>query len=161
MEKRLFRSRSDRMIWGVCGGLAKYFDIDPTIVRIIAVLLIFANGLGILAYLIMAIVVPLESSQAATPTDVIKENALEMKETATRLGEEIRSTFSKEGEATSETARTRNRGLLILGIALVIVGIFFFMASFNLFWWLRWIYIWPLAIISIGLAVIVLTTRRK
>lgn len=32
------------MIWGVCGGLAKYFDIDPTIVRVIAVLLIFANG---------------------------------------------------------------------------------------------------------------------
>lgn len=49
------------MIWGVCGGLAEYFNIDPTVVRIIAVLLIFANGLGILAYLLMAIVVPLES----------------------------------------------------------------------------------------------------
>jgi len=61
MKKRLYRSRSDRMIWGVCGGLAEYFNIDPTIVRIIAVLLIFANGLGILAYLLMAIVVPLES----------------------------------------------------------------------------------------------------
>ncbi len=61
MKKRLYRSRSDRMIWGVCGGLAEYFNIDPTVVRIIAVLLIFANGLGILAYLLMAIVVPLES----------------------------------------------------------------------------------------------------
>jgi phage shock protein C len=46
MEKRLYRSRTDRVIWGVCGGLAKYFDIDPTIVRVIAVLLIFANGWG-------------------------------------------------------------------------------------------------------------------
>ncbi|MFC1941203.1 PspC domain-containing protein [Chloroflexota bacterium] len=39
MGKRLYRSRSDRMIWGVCGGLAKYFDVDPTLVRIIAVVL--------------------------------------------------------------------------------------------------------------------------
>ena len=42
MEKRLYRSRDDRMIWGVCGGLAQYFNIDPTIVRIIAVLLALA-----------------------------------------------------------------------------------------------------------------------
>jgi len=63
MEKRLYRSRTDRVLWGVCGGLAKYFDIDPTIVRVVAVLLIFANGLGILAYIIMAIIVPLEGSK--------------------------------------------------------------------------------------------------
>lgn len=62
MKKRLHRSRTDRMIWGVCGGLAEYFNADPTIVRLIAVLLIFLNGLGILAYLIMAIIVPLEGS---------------------------------------------------------------------------------------------------
>jgi len=51
------------MIWGVCGGLAKYFDIDPVIVRVIAVASIFVTGLGILAYIIMAIVVPLEDSE--------------------------------------------------------------------------------------------------
>ena len=73
MEKRLYRSRSERMIWGVCGGLAKYFDIDPTIVRIIAVLLIFANGLGILAYIILAIVVPLEGSRATEPKETVQE----------------------------------------------------------------------------------------
>ena len=45
------------MIWGVCGGLVKYFNIDSTIVRVIAVLSIFLNGLGILAYIILAIVI--------------------------------------------------------------------------------------------------------
>jgi len=45
------------MIWGICGGLAKYFHIDSTIVRVITVLSIFLNGLGILAYIILAIVV--------------------------------------------------------------------------------------------------------
>ncbi len=61
MAKRLYRSRTDRMIWGVCGGLAKYFDIDPTIIRVIAIVSIFFTGLGLLAYIVMAIVVPLES----------------------------------------------------------------------------------------------------
>ena len=61
MEKKLYRSRSDRKIWGVCGGLAKYFDIDPTIVRVVAVASLFVGSLGFWIYFIMAIVVPNES----------------------------------------------------------------------------------------------------
>lgn len=60
MAKKLYRSRTDRKIWGVSGGLAKYFDIDPTIVRVIFVASILAGTLGIWVYLIMALVVPLE-----------------------------------------------------------------------------------------------------
>ena len=60
MAKKLYRSQTDRKIWGVCGGLAKYFDIDPTIIRVLAVASILVTGAGIIAYLIMAIVVPLE-----------------------------------------------------------------------------------------------------
>ena len=63
MAKKLYRSRTDRKIWGVCGGLAKYFDIDPTIVRVITTVSIFVTGVSILAYIIMAIVVPLENSE--------------------------------------------------------------------------------------------------
>ena len=58
--KRLYRSRTDRKIWGVCGGLAKYFEIDPTIVRIIAIASIFASGIGLLTYVVAAAVMPLE-----------------------------------------------------------------------------------------------------
>ena len=72
MEKRLYRSRSDRMIWGVCGGLARYFDMDVTIIRVIAVLSIFLGSVGIWAYIILAIVVPLEDSRATEPKDTIK-----------------------------------------------------------------------------------------
>jgi phage shock protein PspC (stress-responsive transcriptional regulator) len=61
MERKLYRSRTDRKIWGVCGGLAKYFDIDPTIVRVVAVASLFAGSLGFWIYIIMAIVVPNES----------------------------------------------------------------------------------------------------
>ena len=56
-SKRLYRSRRDVMICGVCGGIAEYFDIDPTIVRLIAVVLIFGWGSGLLAYLVGAIII--------------------------------------------------------------------------------------------------------
>ncbi len=60
MQKRLYRSRDERMIWGICGGLGQYFDIDPTIVRVAWVLTLFLGGWGILAYIILRFVIPLE-----------------------------------------------------------------------------------------------------
>ena len=61
MARKLYRSRTDRKIWGVCGGLAKYFDMDPTIVRIIFVASLLCGTLGLWVYIIMAIIVPQES----------------------------------------------------------------------------------------------------
>jgi len=58
--KRLYRSRSDRKIAGVCGGMAQYFGIDPVIPRIVWVALILGAGIGLLAYLICWIVIPNE-----------------------------------------------------------------------------------------------------
>lgn len=58
--KRLFRSRRERMIAGVCGGLAKYFGIDPTWMRIIFLLFLLLGGCAFLVYLVMWVVVPLE-----------------------------------------------------------------------------------------------------
>jgi phage shock protein C len=60
MKKRLYRSRDQRMIWGVCGGIAKYFDADPTLIRLVAVLTLFLGLTGLLVYLILAIITPLE-----------------------------------------------------------------------------------------------------
>lgn len=56
--KRLYRSTKDVMICGVCGGIAEYFDVDPTIVRLIAVALCLGMGSGLFAYLIGAIIIP-------------------------------------------------------------------------------------------------------
>ena len=65
MKKRLYRSRDERMIWGVCGGIAQYFDVDPTLIRIIAVLTLFFACTGILIYIILTIVIPLEPQKIA------------------------------------------------------------------------------------------------
>jgi phage shock protein C len=58
--KRLYRSRQDHMIAGVCGGLGEYFGIDPTLVRLLFVFAALFAGPGILAYLILMLVVPEE-----------------------------------------------------------------------------------------------------
>lgn len=60
MKKRLYKSATDRKIFGVCGGLAQYLGIDPTIIRLIWALLIFCAGTGFLAYIIAALVLPNE-----------------------------------------------------------------------------------------------------
>ncbi len=74
MAKKLYRSRTDRKIWGVCGGLAKYFDVDPTIVRVIAIASVFFTGAGLIDYIVMANVVPLEDSAVNPPKDEVKDN---------------------------------------------------------------------------------------
>ncbi len=158
MEKRLYRSRDDRMIWGVCGGIAEYFGIDPTIIRVIAILLLFAGGAAIPAYIILAIVVPLESSPSREPKDVIRENVEEIKQTATQVGEEIRTTFARQEGETIEMRRTGHHGGYILAVILIVIGVIFLLGNF--FSWLSWKYLWPLILIAIGL-VIILRPRRR
>lgn len=58
MNKRLYKSNKDIMLFGVCGGIAEYFDIDPTIVRLIAAALVLGMGSGLIIYLVAAIVMP-------------------------------------------------------------------------------------------------------
>lgn len=58
MEKKLYKSNQSKMIDGVCGGIAEYFGIDPTVVRLIWALFSLMGGCGILAYIIAAIIIP-------------------------------------------------------------------------------------------------------
>ncbi|MCU0606457.1 MAG: PspC domain-containing protein [Candidatus Edwardsbacteria bacterium] len=58
MAKKFYRSRTNRMIAGICGGMAEHLDIDPSLVRLIAVALVLAGGLSIWVYLIAWIIVP-------------------------------------------------------------------------------------------------------
>ena len=59
-SKRLYKSRSNRMICGVCGGVAEYLKLDPTIIRLLFALFCFLGGSGILVYIIAAIIIPEE-----------------------------------------------------------------------------------------------------
>lgn len=58
MEKKLYRSRTNRKFLGVCGGLAEYFDIDATVLRLIWTLAVVCAGVGVIAYLVAALIIP-------------------------------------------------------------------------------------------------------
>lgn len=72
MEKKLYRSRTDKKVCGVCGGLAKYLNMDATIVRLIVVLLTLAGCSGLLIYIICALVIP-EEPENVIEAEVVEE----------------------------------------------------------------------------------------
>ncbi len=171
MQRRLFRSKHNRVLLGVCGGIGDYFDIDPVIIRIITVLLIIAfNIVAIIAYFIMALVIPIEGSVSSTPRDSIRENVADLKDTGAGIGEEIRTAFQKpegKGGVSSEpppvtpppySHHDSNRALLIVGLIIIIIGIFFLL-TINFGW--IWRSLWPVILIVVGLIVILLVVRKR
>lgn len=61
MKKKLYKIENGKKIFGVCGGIAEYFDIDPTIVRLLWIFLVFCAGTGVLAYIVAALIMPNKS----------------------------------------------------------------------------------------------------
>ena len=72
MANKLYRSQSDKKIAGVCGGIAEYFNIDPTIVRLLWLILVFCFGGGLVAYLLAVIVIPYRPVQGGDESRYLK-----------------------------------------------------------------------------------------
>ena len=124
---RLRKSSSDRVMFGVAGGLAEHLDIDPTLVRVAFVVLGFASGIGLIAYIVLALTMPEAVEGAAQAED-----------------------STPPTEADARTKRNRN----FIGGILVIIGVVFLLLQLEFFSWLRWDLIWPLVIIAVGAALI-------
>ncbi len=163
--QRLHRSSKDRMLFGVASGMAEYFDVDVTLVRLLWLLFIFATGgAGILLYIALAIIMPREETTATEPRDVIRENLESMPgeaaEAGRRLGEAVRGPATEGQQAQpSPTGERRRRNTL----ALVLITIGLILLTINLGWWswFRWDIFWPLVLIAIGVAIIVVRYRRS
>jgi len=122
-KKKLYRSRKERVIAGVAGGLGEYLDIDPILIRIGFVLLTLINGVGILLYIVSIILIPLKPEEEKIPIkteEKVQEFAQEMKERAVSLADEFKEEIEKfkNGKWWSEK---RN----IIGLVIIIVGIIF------------------------------------
>ena len=91
--KRLVRSRNDRMIGGVAGGLAATFNIDPLLVRIVLLALAFMNGFGFMLYLALWLLVPNEDSAAVDARGQVRENVGEMQLAAESMVQRVRGIF--------------------------------------------------------------------
>ena len=124
-------------MFGVAGGLAEHLDVDSTLVRVAFVVLGFASGIGLIAYIVLALVMP-EAVEGAARSEDSTEGSAPAEE----------STPSREADA--RTKRNRN----FIGGILVIVGVLFLLLQVEFFSWLRWGLIWPLVIIAVGVALI-------
>ncbi|MFH0962159.1 MAG: PspC domain-containing protein, partial [archaeon] len=132
--KRLYRSESNRVLAGVCGGIGEYFGIDPVLVRMIFLLFVFVGGGGIPLYFILWLIVPTESKVRSEPRDAIRENAREMQA-------RFRQVSDKSGL----------RGPAIFGLFLVAFGVIFLVYESGCCQaFLNWGKLWPFVLILIG-----------
>ncbi len=127
-SKRLYRSRTDKIIAGVCGGMAEYFDVDPVIMRVLFVLLAFFGGSGFILYLASIFIIPKKPLQT-------ESEAAPAQQSASRGG-----------------ARTMFGIVMIIFGALILLGNLGVLSFFH-FWHLS-AFVFPILLILIGMAII-------
>jgi phage shock protein C len=147
MNALLVRSRDEVIISGVCGGLAAFMGVNPTYVRLFFVLLIFGNGIGVLLYILLWIMLPLDGHiQPGILSNNVQAGSQEIVAQTRAVGEEMRAFLrgpqSKLG--------------ILAGSALILIGLLYLLSSLHLVWltWLDFDLIWPMLLIFGGLALL-------
>lgn len=133
MARRLFRSTQNKMIGGVCGGLAEYFETDPSLIRIAAVALFFAGGVGLIAYIVAWIILPKADS----------------------MSQLAGAGLSMQSSGVSSTSRDGNRfwSTYFPGLLLITLGTIFLLR--EMFYWIDWDDVWPVILILAGAGIII------
>ena len=177
MEKRFYRSRKEKKLLGVCAGVADYFEVDPTLVRLIWIVFTFAGGAGIVAYIIAAIIMPEEPihlsgnspkeqpyNQQTNTAGYSSEKNNEWEKVHEPNAHENSSVESGSADAAHsgynagvETDKDRNH--LAIGVTLVIVGSLLFSRNFFHWHWINFRYMWPVILILVG--VFLILDKRK
>ena len=143
----LRRSRSDRILGGVCGGLAHYFDTDPLLIRLIFIVITLAQGAGILLYLVLWVVMPEEGvQQAPAGGQVLKTGIQGVQQDVQRVASQL-----------SAGSPHAHRQGAWLGALLVGVGAYLLAINLGALSWWDWRYGGPALLIAAG---IVLLFRR-
>jgi len=135
--KKFYRSRTDRVIWGVCGGLGEYFNVDSTLIRILFIILTLGSGVGVILYIVLALMVPNNPNQKAGSPKSANDLAEELGASAKK----IRAEMNNQGDH-----HTKN----ILGLIILTIGVAMFIKeAFHLA--IDWGMIYPFMIVLLGL----------
>lgn len=154
--KRLYRSRRNRVILGVAGGLAEYFDIDVTIIRIIWVVLGLINPpIGVVGYFICALVVPemprtLDQNRPLMDVRPVNGQSLSTSDIDRELEELARQTGTAAPAGTEPTVTHRDHSQNTLLFGVIIAGVGLMLLAHNLFSWINLARLWPALIILVG-----------
>ncbi len=157
MPRKLYRSRKDKMIGGVAGGLADYFDVDPTLIRIVFIITLFLGGSGVLAYIILWIVVP-EEPYVFTNTGQSGTTASSTSSTTSSAGEQSATGEGNVNEYQQAYEEQKDKRRNIAAIILIVIGVLFladnFIPRFDFGDY------WPLILIAIGFGLL-LKSRKN
>lgn len=134
--RRLTRSRTDRMISGVCGGLGAYFGADPVLFRVAFVVLALAGGGGIVLYLLLTLVVPSVDAPETGP-----------RETAQRGVDDL---GARTREVTDDLRGPPRRQRNTAGVLLIVLGAVLLVHEAGGFWWLSSGIVWAILLIAAG-----------
>jgi phage shock protein PspC (stress-responsive transcriptional regulator) len=158
MNRRLVRSRTDRVIGGVAAGLADYMNADTALVRIAWALLIpLTGGAALLAYIVAWIVVP-EADASVVGSGTVVSAADVSSDPGMPADPSMPAPVSP---STSPAVRSggENRAGLVVGIGLVLVGLWFllreYLPDFD------WSLVWPIVLIAVGVLILVGISRRR
>ena len=143
--KRIYKSSEDKVLSGVAGGMAEYFEIDPVFVRLGWFASVFVTGgISILVYIVMVIVVPRGEHSAPSSIDVVGD-------------ESVRN--PAESEVTMRERSERRRYLL--GICLIVAGIALLVYNMDFFGPIDWSIVVAVSIIGVGAAIIYASVRQR
>jgi phage shock protein C len=164
-DHRLYRARQDRMLFGVCAGLGDYFEVDPELIRLGFVLITLAGGAGVLAYIILALVLPEQDAASVSGREGLRRNLSSLRDDAGQIAGDVRAGLSgSPAEASADesvptvTAR-RRRNQELGGLVLIGLGLLFIASNLGWFAWMNWHLFWPLILIVIGVAVLLRRDR--
>ena len=152
MKIKLYRSQTDRMLGGVCGGLSKYFEIDLTVIRLFFVVLTLLGGFGPLLYFILWIVIPPEGHVHVEGRPEVLDGE-EIKERAEMVRDDFVSAVQEPNKNTTR----------FVGIALILAGGFFLIRQLD-FYWLRWLdngVLWAGLILLAGIALLIRAMKKE
>lgn len=159
MQSRLERSTSNKVVAGVCGGIAEYLQVDATLVRVFFVVgTILTGGLGLLGYIVLVVLVPLPGQPAPFVKSDVTKSTVEGAEgvdpaTTTPL-------LASPAVARPADPEVAERNRAAFGVVLVAIGAIFLLSNAGLFRLVRWDLAWPLVFIGIGVLLLAQRVRR-
>jgi phage shock protein C len=156
MQMRLERSTTNKVIAGVCGGIADYLQIDPTLVRVFFVIAtVMTAGLGFLGYLVLLVMMPLPGKAAPFVT-----NSASASSTAEPGSSSAETTVVTPPVVRVEDPVAAERRRATFGYFLVALGVVFLLANLGAFRIVRWDLVWPLVFVGAGVLLLAQRVRR-
>jgi phage shock protein PspC (stress-responsive transcriptional regulator) len=154
LKSRLERSNTNRVIGGVCGGIAEYLAVDATLVRVVFVISAFLTaGLGILAYIVLLVLMPQPGQSAPFTTSTPPAAATD----TTGSSQTAPVTVTPVDPAIHAAEAERRR--MAFGYVLIALGVAFLLSNAGVFRFVQWQFLWPVVLIGVGVLFLVQRVR--